>query len=283
MQIVIITGLSGAGKSYAADCFEDMGYYCIDNLPPSLIVDFIELIEHRGEIEKAALIMDIRGGLFFDSLKENIDNLRNRDISFKLLFLDASDETLIRRFSETRRNHPLAVGITNFAAIKEEREMLNPIKRMADYTIDTSMLKNASFSAKLIQLFDEKDPDETFRIIIQSFGFKHGIPSDADYVFDLRFIPNPYYIPELREKTGNDADVRAYVMNAPESTFFKDEVLKIIETLMPSYIREGKRTLNISVGCTGGQHRSVTLANELYETLSEKQKNVILHHRDIPV
>ena len=283
MQIVIITGLSGAGKSFAADCFEDMGYYCIDNLPPSLVGDFIELIEHRGEIEKAALIMDIRGGLFFDSLKENIDNLRHKEVPFKILFLEASDETLVRRFSETRRNHPLAIATTNIEAIKEERQMLAPIKRIADYTIDTSMLKNASFSEKIVQLFDEKNPFETFRIIIQSFGFKYGIPSDADFVFDLRFIPNPYYIPNLREKNGNNPEVREYVMQAPEATFFKEEVLKILETLTPSYIREGKRSLNLSIGCTGGQHRSVTLANELYETLSSEGKNVTLHHKDIPV
>ena len=282
MQIVIITGLSGAGKSFAADCFEDMGYYCVDNLPPSLITSFIDLIELREDTQNAAMIMDIRGGLFFDSLKENIDLLKQKGISFKILFLDASDETLARRFSETRRNHPLAIGKTNIQAIKEERELLDPIKRIADYSIDTSMLKNAHFAEKLIELFDEKNPDKTFRVIIQSFGFKSGIPADADFVFDLRFIPNPYYIPELREKTGNDPAVRAYVMRAPEAIFFMEEVLKIIDTLTPSYIREGKRTLNVSVGCTGGQHRSVSLANELYETLTKKGVNTVLQHRDIP-
>jgi UPF0042 nucleotide-binding protein len=282
MQIIIITGVSGAGKSLAADCFEDMGFYCIDNLPPSLIKDFTELISQRAiKVDKAAFVVDIRGGETFVDIKDNLKELENRGIGYKILFIDASDEVILRRFSETRRAHPLAVGITNEEALYEERELLEPIRKIADFTVDTSDMNNARLVQSIRAYFTEGTEQQRFRFIVESFGYKYGIPPDADFVFDIRFIPNPFYVESLKKLTGNSKRVREYVMRTEGAQTFLSEVLAMITSLKPAFIREGKITVNVSFGCTGGQHRSVTMATIVTEKLREQGEDVTLKHRDL--
>jgi UPF0042 nucleotide-binding protein len=286
MQIVIVSGLSGAGKSHAIDCFEDMGYYCIDNLPPVLIQDFIGLIRSgKHKIEKIALVIDIRGGDFLDDFVKYRKMLDRRGIDHKLIFLDTAKIVLLRRFAETRRDHPLAAGKTNGEAIDEEIERLAPIKEMADLLIDTSDLKGAELATILREYIEDGQHGgivrKPFRIVVQSFGYKYGMPAEADFVFDMRFIPNPFYVDELRELTGREEAVRSYVMCQPESQFFADEIIMLVERLKPSFMKEGKPSLNIAFGCTGGQHRSVAMANEVAERLREAGENVVLRHREI--
>jgi UPF0042 nucleotide-binding protein len=282
MDVIIITGVSGAGKSLASDCFEDMGYYCIDNLPPSLIKDFAELISQRAvKVDKAAFVVDIRGGETFDDIKDNLKELDHKGVPYKILFIDASDEVILRRFSETRRAHPLATGLTNEEALYEERKILEPIRKIADRAIDTSGMNNAGLIQEIRSFFvDDKTPQQ-YRIIIESFGYKYGIPPDADFVFDVRFIPNPFYVDSLKKKTGNSKRVREYVMRSQEAGDFLEEVLEMITRLKPAFIREGKSTVNVSFGCTGGQHRSVTMANIVAERLLGIGEDVTLKHRDI--
>lgn len=282
MDIVIVTGLSGAGKSCAIDCFEDMGYYCTDNLPPSLIKDFITLIAHsKSKVKKAVFVVDIRGGEFFDDLYDTIKNFNEKKIAYKILFLDADTETLIRRYSETRRAHPLSEGGSNADAIDDERKKLEPIKKEADYVINTSNLKPSELANEIRQIFDGDQKEREFEIIIQSFGFKYGLPKELDTVFDVRFIPNPFYVPELKKLTGNDKAVQDYVMRSEDARYFKDKVVDCIIKLAPAYLREGKYNLNIAFGCTGGQHRSVTMTNIVYAELKKKGINVQIKHRDI--
>jgi len=282
MEAIIITGLSGAGKSLAVDCFEDMGYYCIDNLPPSLIKDFIALIRRgKSKINKSAFVVDIRGGAFFDDLSRGLSDLDKEGVTHRVLFLDASDEVLLRRFNESRRAHPLSAGTTNAEGIKAERERLKPLKGLADWTIDTSALNNAALVRKIRELISEKGFDESFRFIIQSFGYKFGLPLDADIVFDVRFIPNPFYVDGLRELTGNDYQVLDYVMSFDDSAVFADRIMEILKDLKPSYLREGKNVLNVTFGCTGGRHRSVTIANVVARRLETAGEEVTLRHRDI--
>jgi UPF0042 nucleotide-binding protein len=259
MQIIIITGVSGAGKSLAADCFEDMGFYCIDNLPPSLIKDFTELISQRAiKVDKAAFVVDIRGGETFVDIKDNLKELENRGIGYKILFIDASDEVILRRFSETRRAHPLAVGITNEEALYEERELLEPIRKIADFTLDTSDMNNARLVQSIRAYFTEGTEQQRFR-----------------------FIPNPFYVESLKKLTGNSKRVREYVMRTEGAQTFLCEVLAMITSLKSAFIREGKITVNVSFGCTGGQHRSVTMANIVTEKLRELGEDVTLKHRDL--
>jgi UPF0042 nucleotide-binding protein len=284
MKIVIITGLSGAGKSYAANVFEDFGYYCIDNLPPSLIPDFVVLLaKGTNKIEKAALVVDVRGGEFFDSLQGNLELLRNKDISCRILFLEASDDSILRRYGESRRQHPLAKGqITNAEALEEERALLSPLKAAADYVIDTTGLKQAALSARIRDLFAGGEPQAEFTVYVSSFGYKYGVPKDADYVLDMRFIPNPFYMDSLRELNGNDPEVRDYVLGSPEAKEFVGVIIAQIKILSPAYIREGKNSLHLYIGCTGGQHRSVAIANEIGERLKKEKIKSTVTHRDLP-
>jgi UPF0042 nucleotide-binding protein len=281
MELVIISGVSGAGKSAAVDCFEDMGYYCVDNLPPSLIGEFVDLIgRSNAEISKAALVTDVRGGEFFDSALGELERLGQKT-EFRILFLDASDEAILRRFAESRRMHPMAVGKTNAEALAEERAKLKLIKASADVVIDTTHLKSAELASKIRQIFADDDRNSGFRVFVSSFGYKYGLPSDVDFVLDMRFIPNPFYVEELRKLTGNDPEVRDYVFESSEAQYFLRELFELFAVLKNAYIREGKRSLSVAFGCTGGQHRSVAMANEFHKGLLNSGEDVILIHRDI--
>ena len=283
MHIVVISGMSGAGKSFAIDAFEDMGYYCIDNLPTPLIKDFITLIKgDKNKLEKVALVIDVRGGDFLDDFVTYSTALNKRNIDHKLIFLEASKAVLLKRYAETRRQHPLAAGNkTNGEAIDEEILRLEPIKKMSDIIIDTSSLKSTELAQALRDFIHDDGKTKPFRFIVQSFGYKYGMPSEADFTFDMRFIPNPFYIEGMRMLTGKDDTVRDFVLSDPDAKFFADEVIMILERLKPSYIREGKPSLNVALGCTGGQHRSVAMAIHLAEMLREKGETVSLRHREI--
>ncbi|NLT47715.1 MAG: RNase adapter RapZ [Clostridiales bacterium] len=281
MDLIIVTGLSGSGKSQAMNCLEDLGFYCIDNLPPALIKNFIDLaVQDKMKIEKAAFGIDIRGGEFFDDLKKGLEELKEAGMRFKVLFLEASDEVLIRRYKETRRVHPLATDGSIPDGIAREREKLMDIRKVADYIVDTSMMKVAQFHEELRNILSS-DEATGFTITIQSFGYKHGIPLDADIVFDLRFIPNPYYLPSLRNLTGNSQKVRDYVMKFPQTRNFVDKAYAMIEELIPFYIKEGKANLVLAFGCTGGQHRSVAMANLFTEMFQEAGRRILTIHRDL--
>ena len=282
MKVVILTGLSGAGKTNAVDWFEDRGYYCVDNMPPSLINDFIELtISSNRRMEQAAFVVDVRGGDFFDDLVECIKDLKARgDVQFTMLFIEASDRTLVKRFNETRRNHPLAEGPTTRDVILEEREKLREIRSMSDFIIDTTDMKVSDLQAEIGEIFT-KGGKSSFAINIRSFGYKRGIPTEADLVFDMRFIPNPYYVPSLRKLTGNNKKVSKYVFKQPVAEKFVGDMLKLLEDLIPSYKKEGKQHLNIAFGCTGGQHRSVAMADRMSEELRKKGYRITLEHRDL--
>lgn len=279
MKIAIITGLSGAGKTKAVGCMEDLGYYCIDNLPPKLINDFVSL--GAKDIEKAALVMDIRGGEFFDALKNSIDELQKIDSVYKVVFLEASDEVLIRRFKETRRIHPISKQGSLIEGITKEREKLEEIREIADYIIDTSNITTSQLKQEMEKIFDTGKTLESLSVNIMSFGYKNGIPLDSDLVFDVRFLPNPFYLSSMKHLTGNSRKVRDYVMKWPESRTFVEKVDDLIHFLIPFYVKEGKSQLVIAFGCTGGQHRSVTLANEFLEKLSNEGKRVSINHRDL--
>lgn len=282
MKFVIITGLSGAGKSQAMKCMEDIGFYCVDNLPPVLIPKFAELcFSNRGEIQKIALVIDIRGRRFFDDLFESLDELTDQGYKYEILFLDASDQTLIKRFKETRRVHPLSTEGRIIDGINAERERLKQLKEKADKIIDSSSMTPGQLKEEIKKAYIEGS-NKNIMISILSFGFKKGIPLDADLVFDVRFLPNPHYIPELKEFTGNDKCVSEYVMKWPESIEFVKKLNDLIDFLIPYYEREGKFQLVIGIGCTGGKHRSVTVANILYNYLKDRGQRVKINHRDEP-
>ncbi|MDR2133200.1 MAG: RNase adapter RapZ [Clostridiales Family XIII bacterium] len=281
MEITIVTGMSGAGKSSAFNCFEDLGYYCIDNLPPALIGSVLDLLEQgKRAPEHAVFVIDIRGGAFFDDLKAALRSLNAAGRSHRILFLDASEEALLRRFNETRRSHPLSGGGSNREGIALERKRLLDIKRAADVVIDTSRMKAAALSEEIKKLFLPQSED-VFNINILSFGYKFGIPSEVDMVFDMRFIPNPFYVPSLKELSGNSKRVRDYVMKAPVSRTFRDSALRLLEELIPHFSKEGKYRLNLAFGCTGGRHRSVAMANAFNEALTEMGYRTTLSHRDL--
>ncbi|MEG0291287.1 MAG: RNase adapter RapZ [Anaerovoracaceae bacterium] len=282
MEVIIVTGLSGAGKSQAIESLEDIGYYCVDNMPVALIKNFIELSTAKGgAIEKAAFVMDVRGSEFSDDMLFGFEVLKESEIDFKIIFLEASDEVLVRRYSETRRRHPLSKASVTIEDIIKERNKIENVRKLADFIIDTSSMKTAELKNELINILSDDLQEETFVINIMSFGFKHGIPISADMVFDMRFIPNPFYIPELKSHTGNDKDVQDYVMKHIEAQMFKKNLAKLINDIIPCYMREGKFHINLAFGCTGGQHRSVTMANEFQKLFELQGKRVTMKHRDV--
>ena len=283
MEVVIITGLSGAGKTKAADWFEDKGYYCIDNMPPALIKNFIDLaMTGKRKIQKAAFVVDIRGGQFFGDLKEVVTALTDDiNVDFKILFIEASDEALIRRYNESRRSPPLSDSVITRSTIEAERERLAELRSLANYVIDTSSLKVAEMNSELDKLFESKTKKDTFVINFMSFGYKHGMPTEADWVIDVRFIPNPYYVSSLKRLTGNNKKVAQYVMKQDVTKEFVNRIQEIITRLVPCYVKEGKYSLTVAFGCTGGQHRSVTLANEFYKIFTSQGWRVTLEHREL--
>ncbi|AMN34565.1 MULTISPECIES: RNase adapter RapZ [Clostridium] len=283
MRFVIVTGLSGAGKTEATRSLEDLGYFCVDNLPPKLIPKFAEAcVQSEGKIDKIALVIDIRGGIFFDDLFESIEYLKANDFNYEILFLEASDEVLVKRFKETRRSHPLSPDGRIITGISEERMRLRELKDRADNIVDTSNYPIRNLREKINLLYgDGKPVEQNLSITVLSFGFKYGIPSDSDLVFDVRFIPNPFYIPELKPFSGEDEPVKNYVLAQEETKGFLSRLSDMAEFLIPNYIKEGKRQLIISIGCTGGRHRSVAIANALYKELLAKNFHVTLENRDI--
>lgn len=281
MQFLIITGMSGAGKSHCVKYFEDIGFYCVDNLPPSLIPTFAMLSRQSGNMDKVALIVDIRGGDMFQELFPALEQLTMLEIPYRILFLDAGDEVLIKRFKETRRMHPLAQDGRVQDGIMQEREILKPVRARADVLIDTSNMLPRQLRETILRHFVEGKTHTGLTVNILSFGFKYGIPLDADLVFDVRFIPNPYYIEALKPLTGLDHEVSDYVMAQPESVTFLDKLRDMVSFLMPYYVKEGKSQLVIAIGCTGGKHRSVTLAIRLAGLLQSMDATVVLEHRDI--
>lgn len=284
MRFVIVTGMSGAGKSTALKMLEDMGYFCVDNLPVPLIPKLAELFVVPGaEMNKAALGVDIRSGHSFKELEHVLRELDKAGLKYEILYLESSDNVLIKRYKETRRFHPLSgSGGRVDKGIAEERKRLEFLKKKADYLIDTSHMLTRELKRELNKIFVHNKEYKNLYITVLSFGFKYGIPSDADLVFDVRFLPNPYYIEELRLLSGNDREVREYVMKNDKAGIFLKQLIHMVEFLIPNYIAEGKTQLVIGVGCTGGKHRSVTLANELYEALDKTENyGIRIEHRDI--
>ena len=283
MRIVIVTGISGAGKSTALKMLEDAGYFCVDNLPVPLLPKFMEMLILPGsEYTKVGLGIDIRSSQKFGQLRETLETLRKKDVKFEILFLDASDEALIKRYKETRRSHPLAGDGRVDKGIDEERRRTIFLKQQADYIIDTSQMLTRELRSEILKIFVENKNYKNLYVTILSFGFKYGIPGDADLVFDVRFLPNPYYIQELRPMSGNDAPVRDYVMSSETARKFLDKLVDMVQFLIPNYVAEGKNQLVIGIGCTGGNHRSVTLANALYYALEQEEGyGLKIEHRDI--
>ncbi|MCI8373299.1 MAG: RNase adapter RapZ [Lachnospiraceae bacterium] len=283
MKFVIVTGMSGAGKSIALKMLEDFGYYCVDNLPIPLVKNFAELLNvPNQEISKAALGLDIRGGQAFAELAAVLSDMQASGCAYEILFLDASDDVLVKRYKETRRNHPLAGGGRINVGIRQERSRIAFLKEKADYIIDTSTMLTRELKQELEKIFVRNQEFKNLFITVLSFGFKNGIPEDSDLVFDVRFLPNPYYVSELKNKTGNDKEVQDYVMGLETAHIFLTKLIDMVNFLIPNYILEGKNQLVISIGCTGGKHRSVTFANKLYEALENKGNyGVKVEHRDI--
>lgn len=285
MRFVIVTGMSGGGKSTAMRMLEDMGFFCVDNLPVPLIEKFMELLVMPGnEISKAALGLDVRADQSFGDAMKILDRMRQNGFIFEVLFMDASDSTLVKRYKESRRVHPLCTPQDSRVehGIFKEREILTEMKKKADYIIDTSKLLTRELKEEIDRIFVKNGEYNNLIISIMSFGFKHGIPADADLVFDVRFLPNPFYIDELKYMTGNDKGVQEYVMGFPEAGQFMDKLEDMLRFLIPNYIKEGKYQLVVAIGCTGGRHRSVTLANELYRRMKDKGNyGLTISHRDV--
>jgi UPF0042 nucleotide-binding protein len=279
LQLVIITGMSGAGKTVAIQSFEDMGYFCIDNMPPSLIPKFWELIKESGKVTKIALVIDLRSRTFFREIQDMLVELENTNlIDTTIMFLDATDEELVSRYKETRRAHPLAMDGLITEGIRKERAILEEIKGDAQVVIDTTRLSPRQLRERINEEFKTRDTHE-FRVEMVSFGFKYGLPIDADIVMDVRFLPNPHYIPELKPLTGQDQSVYDYVMSFPETEAFYTRFIDLLKNVMPGYEKEGKSSVTIAIGCTGGQHRSVALTERVGNEL-KKDYHVNITHRD---
>ncbi|WPU44964.1 RNase adapter RapZ [Limosilactobacillus reuteri] len=281
LKVVIITGMSGAGKTVAVHSLEDLGYFVIDNMLPGLAERFVDVIEDSGEFDKIAMVMDMRSRGFYDEVLPNFEKLKKRaDLDVKLLFLDANDVTLISRYKETRRSHPLSPQGRILDGVELERKLSTDLKSQADIVIDTTNVTPQNLKLRLNKLFGHGEGND-FYVEVMSFGFKYGLPLDADIVIDVRFLPNPFYIPELRHLTGNDPAVQNYVMQSSLAKEFYQHLRSLLEIALPGYIKEGKSSLTIAIGCTGGQHRSVTIANKLSADLKEKGYKVNTYHRDI--
>ncbi|GAW62842.1 glmZ(sRNA)-inactivating NTPase [Ligilactobacillus acidipiscis DSM 15836] len=279
-ELVILTGMSGAGKTVAMQSFEDLGYFCIDNMPPTLIPKFYELLQDSGKIQKVALGIDLRSRSFYDQIIEILHNIEDqRAVNVKIVFLDASNEELVSRYKETRRAHPLAREGRLLDGIAKERELLAEIKTQAQLVIDTTKLSPRQLREEIFHTF-ESGKETPFHIEVLSFGFKYGLPIDADIVMDVRFLPNPYYVPELKGKTGLDKPVEDYVMNSNGAQSFYEQFAHLLESILPGYVKEGKSSVVIAIGCTGGQHRSVALTNLIGKRLKKKYP-VRISHRDM--
>lgn len=282
MRFVIVTGMSGAGKRSVIKMLEDQGYFCVDNLPVKLIPTFMQLTRESGEKrEKVALGVDIRSGKAITGVAGLLDELREEGHQFEVLFMDCSTSVLVKRYKETRRLHPLTQGGRVDAAIEEERKMLEPLRKQADHIIDTSRLLIRELKQETDRIFVENLESRNFYVTFVSFGFKYGIPTDADLVFDVRFLPNPYYIPAFRPKTGNDREVYDYVRASDKSDEFLEKLQGMLEFLIPNYEIEGKTQLVVGIGCTGGKHRSVTMTNAIYEIFENSEYACRKEHRDI--
>ena len=282
LSFVVITGLSGAGKSYAIKAFEDMGYFCVDNLPTTLIPTFADLIARSGQtIRRVALGVDVREGEYLPHLLDSIRELRTRGHGVEVLFLEAGEETLVRRYRETRRRHPLAQDGNVLEGIRAERKALSDLREVADRIVDTSGLTVHQLKARLIELYSAPTARRGLTVSLVSFGFKHGVPFDADLVFDVRFLPNPHFVPALRPLDGRDAPARDFVLKDPECQELLEHLKAFLGFLLPRYEREGKTYLTLAIGCTGGRHRSVTLAEELKRLLGELGYAPGVVHRDL--
>lgn len=280
LELVIITGMSGAGKTVAVQSFEDLGYFCIDNMPPTLLPTFWELVKESGKISRIALVIDLRSRDFFkeiDSLIATLDNTQL--VTTRIIFLDSSDSVLVSRYKETRRNHPLAPDGRVSEGIAKERELLMDLRTRAQIIIDTSDISPRQLRERLIKDFATKDY-QTFHVEVMSFGFKYGVPIDTDIIWDVRFLPNPHYIPELRPQTGMDAPVYDYVMKQPETQAFYSKLIDVIEFCLPGYKKEGKSSVTIVIGCTDGKHRSVAIAERIANHLKTDNYAVNISHRD---
>lgn len=283
MRFVVVTGMSGGGKSTALKMLEDVGFYCVDNLPVSLVEKFAELVSMPGsEVGKVALGLDVRSDQSFEDATKILEKLKSLGTKLEILFMDADESVLIKRYKETRRVHPLAMDKRVEDGVRIERRVLENIRRHADYVIDTSNLLTRELKEELNRIFVEDAAYNSLMVTVMSFGFKHGIPADADLVLDVRFLPNPFYIEELKCKTGNDREVQEYVMGFREAEVFLEKLTDMLEFLIPNYVKEGKNRLVVAIGCTGGQHRSVTLARELYRRMKGRGGyGCKLYHRDI--
>lgn len=283
MRFVVVTGMSGGGKSTALKMLEDVGFYCVDNLPVSLVEKFAELVSMPGsEVGKVALGLDVRSDQSFEDATKILEKLKSLGTKLEILFMDADEGVLIKRYKETRRVHPLAMDKRVEDGVRIERRVLENIRRHADYVIDTSNLLTRELKEELNRIFVEGAAYNSLMVTVMSFGFKHGIPADADFVLDVRFLPNPFYIEELKCKTGNDREVQEYVMGFREAEVFLEKLTDMLEFLIPNYVKEGKNRLVVAIGCTGGQHRSVTLARELYRRMKGRGGyGCKLYHRDI--
>ncbi|MEX1038922.1 MAG: RNase adapter RapZ [Acidimicrobiia bacterium] len=279
-HVLLVTGMSGAGRSSAANVIEDLGYSVIDNLPPSLLVQAVKAHDIPEKHKHLALVIDSRGGLPIEELKSAIVDLARDGVQTRIVFLDAEDDAIVRRYEENRRPHPLGEP-TITLAIAAEREVLSELREMSDYYIDTSSLNIHQLREQLTTLFADEDMTAPMRVSVRSFGFKHGSPRDADLLFDVRFLPNPHWVPELRDKRGNEAEVSEYVMGQPGAVEFVDQLEQMLTFLIPLFETEGKSYLSVGVGCTGGHHRSVAIAEEIGRRLNERDIRAVVRHRDI--
>ena len=281
MEVVVITGMSGSGKTATIKIFEDIGYFCVDNMLPELFEQFVDIYMQRHiNLKNIAVGIDIRSGESFEKVLEVIGKPK-ANVNYKILFLDASNDVLIKRYKENRRSHPLAQDRRVIDGVIEEREKLNVLRERADYVLDTSRMLVRDLKEEIIRIFLNNEKTNNLLINILSFGFKYGVPSDTDLIFDVRFLPNPFYIDDLKKKTGKDKEVQDYVLGFKETKIFIEKLSDMLEFLIPNYIKEGKCQLVIGIGCTGGQHRSVTIAREIYQILNDKGYNVVLQHIEI--